>query len=356
MTPQCCSNIQGYFADSRSFTDVPIANDGFTWDPAVLDALLRTPSNSGGGGNGPATSMNFPAPPMPAPPHHSYPPPAPLTCMWGNCRAAFRSLSELVGHVNLQHLHPQPPAPPAAAAPADTRSCLWGDCDVFPSPASVPGPSSGDHEDSMRGVLASHLFQDHLGLPPVPQPQPQPQPLVTPSSSSARSVAPYRDASVYLILVSRSSPAASCPPTPVPEHDCSAPSAHVCRWRGCGHTFASCDALTAHITAAHVGAGKARYHCFWDGCTRNGESGFASKQKICRHMQVRAHLFCGVFWSGGAERSAEPYGAPAVPVRGVRAELLGGGDARAAHAAAHAGKCVSYPFTHSLVELCEHSS
>ena len=62
-----------------------------------------------------------------------------------------------------------------------------------------------------------------------------------------------------------------------------------CHWTGCaeaGVDFGSSDHLTAHITAQHVGSGKKTYDCFWDGCDRNGEKSFPSKQKILRHLQV----------------------------------------------------------------------
>lgn len=54
----------------------------------------------------------------------------------------------------------------------------------------------------------------------------------------------------------------------------------------CGLSFASPELLTSHVTAAHIGAGKAQYECFWASCTRHGENGFGSKQKISRHLQV----------------------------------------------------------------------
>ena len=73
----------------------------------------------------------------------------------------------------------------------------------------------------------------------------------------------------------------------MPEHDCSNDASHVCRWTGCGQSFAACDALTEHIASSHIGSGRAHYDCFWEGCGRNGDNGFASKQKISRHMQVR---------------------------------------------------------------------
>ncbi|KAF9266867.1 hypothetical protein L218DRAFT_978389 [Marasmius fiardii PR-910] len=71
--------------------------------------------------------------------------------------------------------------------------------------------------------------------------------------------------------------------------------AHTCLWDSCGQTFDSCSALTEHLTKVHVGSGKQRYECFWEGCNRNSrceghkdrakEGGFTSKQKICRHLQ-----------------------------------------------------------------------
>ncbi|EKM49933.1 uncharacterized protein PHACADRAFT_166508 [Phanerochaete carnosa HHB-10118-sp] len=193
-----------------------------------------------------------------------------FTCMWGNCGATFHTLNELVGHVNLQHLRlpTSNVAPPAIPQPSssqhlrrtDALSCMWADCQVYSTPSSVPGPSIGDQANNALGVLASHLLQDHLGLS---------TPAPTVHSDDATQV----------------SPPASGPPTPAPEHDCSAPQAHVCRWVGCGESFASCDALTQHINAAHVGSGKAHYDCYWEGCSRHGDSGFASKQKICRHLQ-----------------------------------------------------------------------
>lgn len=242
-----------------------------------------------------------------------------LKCMWGNCTETFSSMSELVGHVNLQHLRlPSTGAPEmsqqstpstpfelnqkvdgmrTAQASLDSLSCLWADCHLYPTPNSVPGPSSGDPINSALGVLASHLLQDHLGLPnPSPQvirtnepttpvsPIWEPHPRhaeATTAQAGGITTPPQSTASS-----NSQSPEPACPPTPTPEHDCNAPSAHVCRWIGCGQKFANCDDLTAHINATHVGSGKAHYDCYWEGCARNGESGFASKQKICRHLQV----------------------------------------------------------------------
>ncbi|KAI0704319.1 hypothetical protein BC835DRAFT_817519 [Cytidiella melzeri] len=244
-------------------------------------------------------------------------------CMWADCSATFASMNELVGHVNLQHLRiPSatlcPPSPPPhqtfhqliqqnenpnANEQMDpyTIACQWADCRIYPTPSSIPGPSVGSQVNDIIGFLASHLMQDHLGLTGLASAHTSPDdsqgcdPLYSPSKARpARTRSPSLSREIP--------PPTPCPPTPASEHDCTSPSAHVCRWRGCGQTFSSCDALTAHITEKHVGGGKAHYECFWDGCKRNSEGakaaegdekaeggggvgGFSSKQKICRHLQ-----------------------------------------------------------------------
>jgi hypothetical protein len=275
-------------------------------------------------------------------------------CMWADCGATFLSMNELVGHVNLQHLR-LPPMTDTASLPtsatqtqlplqqqnfnfdnstvsgentsanpnaAPSLSCLWADCRVYPTPSSIPGPSIGDQTNNIIGFLASHLMQDHLGLtaPPTGQPfslsipttgqnqtrtqaqtQPQAQTRRGHSDKPSASSNPPRRVRTPSPTLTQPSPPTPSPPTPAPEHDCTSPSAHECRWRGCGKMFSSCDALTAHITSVHVGAGKAHYECFWEGCRRNseaeggkaekGEGGFSSKQKICRHLQVGVFVF-----------------------------------------------------------------
>ena len=232
-------------------------------------------------------------------------PPLPHSCMWDGCGASFTSLSGLVSHVNLQHLrvtftspspfaskslsnsialpasfpHHQPPLPRT-----DTDiSCLWGNCDRYRSLNTIPNPSSltSDYEVEMI-ILASHLLQDHLGLQTS---------LVSPSNPTSEAMA-----AEDMPLNSLSPPHSSSIPSadsPEPSADkCSV--AHPCRWRSCSQTFSSCGELTAHITSVHIGAGKAQYECFWEGCKRNEEEGFSSKQKICRHLQV-SNFFVSVW-------------------------------------------------------------
>ncbi|KAI9064104.1 hypothetical protein FKP32DRAFT_1569942 [Trametes sanguinea] len=223
-----------------------------------------------------------------------------LQCKWAGCFATFRSLPELVGHVNVQHLRLSSPTPQnactspymtppgvdgqaGASLQASSMACLWEDCQLYPSSQSVPGPSTGNSYDVID-FLASHLLQDHLGLPPQPFRLP---PTQAPFAQNAfhHGPSPLSQAPSSTSTTSSTVIPEGGPPTPVPEHDCSAPSAHVCKWADCGKTFSSCDALTEHIASTHIGSGRAHYDCFWEGCTRNGESGFASKQKISRHMQ-----------------------------------------------------------------------
>ena len=232
----------------------------------------------------------------------------PHRCQWGGCFASFSTLAELVGHVNLQHLRigtatSEPAAPPAihssqqgSSAPSaahpttnglspDGLSCMWADCQLYPSPQSIPGPSTGNTLDSALGVLASHLLEDHLGLPlrsPKHEQAPKPAQNVDIQAPAPAPAAPD--------VVSEVPGGMYSPPTPLPEHDCSASPVHVCRWEGCTASYPTCNELTAHITAEHVGAGKAHYECHWEGCARHGEKGFSSKQKILRHLQVSVCL------------------------------------------------------------------
>ncbi|EIN06187.1 hypothetical protein PUNSTDRAFT_46416 [Punctularia strigosozonata HHB-11173 SS5] len=105
-------------------------------------------------------------------------------CMWDQCHKSFPSLAELVGHVNLEHLRvtqAQAPTEHQNQGTSDGGSlhCPWGDCQL-PTPQTSPSfadasPYSGPGyaQDSLS-LLASHLMQDHLGLPFPMQGYPQP--------------------------------------------------------------------------------------------------------------------------------------------------------------------------------------
>ena len=320
----CCQDYRPFLPDMRSMTE---SSSTFGWSPlsdAMIQGFTSQPATSHNPFYSTSSSASTPqliqSPASFASSPQSFHSPTPstasshfsynhvdvrtqagrLSCMWGDCHESFLSLNELVGHVNLQHLRlpssgismelPRMNTPSQIHPEHNTSgspnplSCLWDDCQLYPNQDCIPGPSSGNQANSIGAVLANHLLQDHLGLPTRP---PSTGVVTTPHSDTPRlepsshseSTVPTRDSTP-------TSPSITGPLTPAPEHDCTAPHAHVCRWAECGKSFSSCDTLTAHITSAHVGSGKAHYDCYWEGCSRHGESGFASKQKICRHLQA----------------------------------------------------------------------
>jgi hypothetical protein len=200
--------------------------------------------------------------------------------MWGDCGASFSSLSDLAEHVNMFHLRPPtaPSLPPSSSSESkdlfSSMACQWKDCTIYPTPESVPGPSSGDI-DSMLGFLSSHLLHDHLGLNNnIPSYLPSP-----PESSYNESLS-----------AEATSPSGSATPSASASND-NQPG-HICQWVSCGQIFSSLEDLTTHLTNEHVGAGKAAYDCYWSDCKRHDKQGFTSKQKLCRHLQVgfRVHF------------------------------------------------------------------
>jgi hypothetical protein len=206
-----------------------------------------------------------------------------LTCMWGNCQSRFASLSDLVGHVNLEHLRlpsSSPSSSSLSASPSTIQSdgspmsCLWRNCTVYSAPESIPTSSSSDPVEGLLGVLANHLLHDHLGhhLPPTTSKDDPPAFFTNANQQN------WNKPSLALGTDHSNSP------SPSPSHQCS--GTHKCNWKLCGQSFTTCSDLTSHITAEHVGGGKAHYECFWEGCSRNGSNGFSSKQKISRHLQA----------------------------------------------------------------------
>jgi hypothetical protein len=110
-----------------------------------------------------------------------------------------------------------------------------------------------------------------------------------------------------------------------------------CQWHGCELAFSTIDDLMNHLTAEHVGSGKNHYECFWGDCERSGKNGFTSKQKVCRHLQVRVH--------GGYpfrlphdRRIIDAYRPQAVPMQALQTAFLRIGDAATAHASSHTRK------------------
>ncbi|KAG2157856.1 uncharacterized protein EDB93DRAFT_1125074, partial [Suillus bovinus] len=210
-----------------------------------------------------------------------------FTCLWGDCKATFPSLMELVGHVNLDHLRPpsltKESAPQQVCSDAsqnqqfdtNTMSCHWGDCVMLPCTESISSSSTTVFTDTVLDALTTHLMQDHFGINyPFPQSmmaRTALPPEIIPHDETSTDVPPYPSP------LDKSYP----PDSPSPFTDAIKP----CKWSGCTQTFSSPDDLTNHILSAHIGSGKAHYECCWEGCSRNGTQGFSSKQKVARHMQ-----------------------------------------------------------------------
>lgn len=239
---------------------------------------------------------------------------AAFVCQWSDCGQCFNSLGELVGHVNLTHLrlpesnpshdhaHGTPAchvAPPSLTLSSTTQQsvlqCPWSDCSIVPAPVDT---GTADFNASLC-ALASHLFFDHLHLPTQTSPGDLfslPPPL-SPESVTASTLTNLASPS------SRASPSPSAPSTPllstpVPQtrkgkekaaattDDLSSSNTHTCGWADCGQVFTTSASLTDHLSAEHVGRGKASYDCHWAGCSRHGpKHGFSSKQKVLRHLQ-----------------------------------------------------------------------
>ncbi|KAF9531789.1 hypothetical protein CPB83DRAFT_848739 [Crepidotus variabilis] len=218
------------------------------------------------------------------------------SCLWANCTTAGAvSLDVLTSHLYHEHLRipiqGQGPQSHLLLNSFDYRGYQsqlpqegFGTIVQAISPSSTsttldntPTPSPVMHHTIIENQLAqTQLAQSHIQ---------EMDNLIHSPSTTVISISPP------------SSLASGSPPTsivsdgymysqenPNDSHSCIDVS-HECRWVNCRLKFPSCDALTAHINNDHVGAGKAKYECFWDGCTRNGCQGFTSKQKICRHVQ-----------------------------------------------------------------------
>ena len=220
----------------------------------------------------------------------------PFTCMWGSCGLSFASSSELIEHVNFNHLTSSssaflgndivlPHDPPFEPVNPPT-TCKWADC-------TTQAVSSFNDTH----MLAYHLLHEHLGVTSPPAAFNKTTPIHQSTTSESFSF----DPTISQESVPQSNlngdlqrpRALSDSTSPVREevpHSCT--GVHECKWKGCESFFPTCAELTLHITAAHIGSGHAQYECFWDNCLRNGENGFQSKQKICRHVQVRSFLSC----------------------------------------------------------------
>ena len=239
------------------------------------------------------------------------------TCLWNGCRSSFSSLAELVSHVNLSHLsvnlseHSDPFAPSSScirfSSEALGLSCQWDNCHEYSS-----APSGGLAFDTALNSLTGHLLHDHLGLQGAPRSH---NAVTADDATIASTISPIQDPDVEMQdRDQHSHPQSDKQDVPSnrnvkqcdvaeklskDERSLSAEDkrsssvldgTEKCCWGECGLWFASVDDLMSHLTTDHVGSGKNHYECFWSNCERSGKKGFSSKQKVCRHLQVRICL------------------------------------------------------------------
>ena len=191
----------------------------------------------------------------------------------------------------------------------------------------VPVPVQNDNPLDSASAVLKHLLEQHLG---------------TDATNSLLNIAQNHYTSISASQVDKgrgsidsvASAFASPPLVPPPrdshqvesrqESALETPSSRVsdvknepvvfrCRWHGCDKMFEDNTSLTDHISNVHVGRGKSKYECLWEGCVRcdtecdscdegdrmdiegNEKRGrkFATRQKVLRHIQSHTGI-CSV--------------------------------------------------------------
>jgi hypothetical protein len=245
--------------------------------------------------------------------------PAKHCCLWNGCHSVFSSLPELISHVNLSHLSvyssepPEPLLAPSSYVRLNSNnlglSCQWDNCHEY---SAVVNPSGDPAFDAALNSLTGHLLHDHFGL----QGAPEEHNAVTMDASITNAIVSVpepasghnvemRDEGQSFQSKHQSIPLGESAKQShsntwhgihetlpiagdkIPSFEMNGPE--KCQWGGCELSFATIDDLMNHLTVEHVGSGKNHYECFWKGCERSGKNGFTSKQKVCRHLQVRSH-------------------------------------------------------------------
>jgi len=249
-----------------------------------------------------STKSSHSTPHHPASPHLSIPQqfdPSPslnFGCEWGNCQSSFNSLPNLIDHLNYDHLQINAHAGPSLheqqqhqqyphtldLLPSSEISCQWHHCREpayhMATPAALYNHLMNEHLKSLANDLSS-MDSDRAVANPYPT-----SPVESPTSVRRQPSQEQIHLPEPVVEDLKPKPLTSESPTD---------SRHPCRWKGCTLEFDSYDSLTTHINSSHIGGGKAHYECFWEGCSRNGQQGFQSKQKICRHVQVSVARFPG---------------------------------------------------------------
>jgi hypothetical protein len=296
-------------------------------DDALSHNLFRGPY--GGPSPSPSETNSLPSTfssPLPLPAYtpalYLTQPPAPVvhpghTCLWNGCGSSFSTLEELITHVNISHLcaYSSQTLEPVTDLSSYMRlnpnpdalvlSCQWDNCHEY---SSTPPDSSSLRVDALNS-LAGHLLHDHLGLQDVPGDHtaitandvalvdmglrdPVPDLAQDAEMGTEEQHSDNNHQGMPLTTNTKQDEVNKPKNETIAEVKASTPAVGItekCRWRGCERSFANVDDLMDHLTVVHVGSGKNHYECLWNDCERNGQNGFGSKQKVCRHLQVRIY-------------------------------------------------------------------
>jgi hypothetical protein len=232
------------------------------------------------------------------------PPPLPMSasaghrCMWGECGRMFEEFSALVGHVIVDHLRRPDPSSNGSIMPTPSATPLLGTIDecgmhghrlhahpdhmamnfVHPPGAAIHNafPSMWPQDMSTSMSLDGHSMESiHSHSSSTASSSPS---LRTPPMASSNGIQPMFD------VTTPTSFNTGLSSSTFPEATSSSHS-HLCQWAGCALSFSTTATLDAHVDETHIGSGKAHYDCYWGDCGRNDTQGFASRQKIKRHVQ-----------------------------------------------------------------------
>ncbi|KAJ1546243.1 hypothetical protein HK096_005336 [Nowakowskiella sp. JEL0078] len=58
----------------------------------------------------------------------------------------------------------------------------------------------------------------------------------------------------------------------------------ICKWKDCGIEYKDVNELVGHVGEQHVGGGKNKYPCLWEGCAR--DKPFSKRHKINNHIRI----------------------------------------------------------------------
>ncbi|KAA1070071.1 zinc-finger protein [Puccinia graminis f. sp. tritici] len=212
-------------------------------------------------------------------------------CQWKDCNLEFSDRFRLTEHVNVCHLFQSSMAPNSGAQSESQQTHPSSRIDyqrIVPSDIiaaqseqsrSMSTLSWKDYPDSFFANCGPSSASNLVSIYQATQNNPLDKPdcSTTRASCDENNNQSTQDSFVVpqiptagssidpLLLRSQRSQNPSPTKTLVRQSDIH--DQHVCRWGSCtGRTFDNTAELTEHISTDHVGSGKSKYSCLWEGC------------------------------------------------------------------------------------------